>query len=57
MAAEIGMVNTRDPQLITMYKNEYREALAVGRSLDSMENSYVYQSQRKTSIWIRARRG
>jgi hypothetical protein len=57
MAAEIGMVNTRDPQLITMYKNEYREALAVARSLDSMENSYVYQTQRKTSNWIRARRG
>ena len=56
MAAEIGMANTRDAQLVNMYRTEYERRLAVARSLDSMENRHAYQSRRR-SDWLAARHG
>ena len=56
MAAEIGMANTRDAQLISMYRNEYMQRLAVARSIDSAENRHFFQSRRR-SDWLAARFG
>ena len=55
LAAEIGMSNTRDPQLINYYRSEYERILAIARSIDSSENRYAYQPGTKQSNWIAAR--
>jgi len=56
IAAEIGMANTRDAQLINLFRQEYATRLAIARSIDSAENQHVYQSARR-SDWLAARRG
>ncbi len=55
LAAEIGMANTRDAQLINLYRNEYEKRLAVARSLDSSENRYAFQNAPRRSRWIESR--
>lgn len=55
LAAEIGMSNTRDAQLINMYRREYEKRLALARSIDSQENRYSFQNNPRRSGWIRGR--
>lgn len=55
LAAEIGMSNTRDAQLINMYRQEYEKRLALARSIDSQENRYAIQTSPQRSSWIRSR--
>ncbi len=55
LAAEIGMTNTRDPQLINFYRSEYERKLAVARSIDSGENRFAYQPSPRQSNFIAAR--
>jgi len=55
IAAEIGMANTRDAQLINLYRQEYRAKLAVARSIDSQENRDAYRPDAPRSRWIAAR--
>ena len=55
LAAEIGMSNTRDAQLINMYRQEYEKRLALARSIDSQENRHAMQNRNKRSSWIRSR--
>lgn len=55
LAAEIGMINTRDPQLINFYRSEYERKLAIARSIDSSENRFAYQPSPRRSNFIAAR--
>lgn len=56
IAAELGMANTRDANLINMYRQEYQQRLAVARAIDSQENYYNNQRSRpKRSNWIASR--
>lgn len=55
LAAEIGMSNTRDAQLINMYRREYEKRLALARSIDSQENRHAMQNRPQRSSWIRSR--
>lgn len=55
LAAEIGMSNTRDTQLIAMFRQEYEKRLALARSIDSQENRFEHQNGPRRSGWIRAR--
>lgn len=56
LAAEIGMASTRDAGLISMYRQEYNQRLAVARSIDSQENIHACQPVRpRRSSWIQAR--
>jgi len=55
LAAEIGMSNTRDTQLIAMFRQEYERRLALARSIDSQENRYSLQTRPQRSSWIRGR--
>ena len=55
LAAEIGMSNTRDAQLINMYRQEYEKRLALARSIDSQENRYAMQNRPQRSSWIKSR--
>ena len=56
LAAELGMANTRDAQLIAMYRQEYDRRLAVARSIDSQENRHAYQTPVRSN-WLAARHG
>lgn len=55
MASEIGMSNTRDTQLIAMFRQEYDKRLALARSIDSQENRHAMQNDLKRSRWIYGR--
>ena len=55
LAAEIGMSNTRDTQLIAMFRQEYDKRLALARSIDSQENRHAMQNAPKRSRWIYGR--
>jgi len=55
LAAELGMANTRNTNLIGMYRQEYERRLQQARSVDSQENRYSLQGTGKRSNWIRAR--
>lgn len=55
LAAEIGLSNTRDTQLIAMFRQEYERRLAIARSIDSQENRYAMQNGPRRSRWIRGR--
>ena len=55
LAAEIGMSNTRDTQLIAMFRQEYEKRLALARSIDSQENRFEHQNAARRSSWIRGR--
>ena len=57
IAAEIGLSNTRDGNLIAFFRQEYEKRLAVARSIDSQENIYSYQQPESNSTFIAARRG
>lgn len=57
LAAEIGMANTRDPNLISFYRQEYERRLAVARSIDSSENRFDAQNSPRRSRWIESRFG
>ena len=52
LAAEIGMSNTRDTQLIALFRQEYDKRLALARSIDSQENRFAVQNRPKRSRWI-----
>lgn len=56
LAAEIGLANTRDAQLISMFRQEYERRLAVARSIDSSENRFEHQNGPRRSGWLGARR-
>ena len=56
LAAEIGLSNTRDAQLVNMYRQEYEKRLALARSIDSQENRYAMQNRPRRSSWIESRR-
>jgi hypothetical protein len=56
IAAEIGMANTRDAQLINLFTQKYQLALATARSIDSQENRFAYQNNPQRSSWLAARR-
>lgn len=55
IAAEIGMANTRDAQLINLYRAEYERRLAVARSIDTSENRFAVQNNPPRSTYIGAR--
>lgn len=55
LAVEIGMANTRDPQLINFYSSEYERRIALARSIDSRENRHSYQPASQRSSWIASR--
>ena len=55
IASEIGMANTRDAQLINLYRQKYERSLATARSIDSQENRFAYQNDCKQSSFIEAR--
>ncbi len=55
LAAEIGMSNTRDTQLIAMFRQEYDKRLALARSIDSQENRHAMQNTPRRSRWIGSR--
>lgn len=55
LAAEIGMSNTRDAQLINMYRLEYEKRLALARAIDSQENRHSMQNRPKRSRWLESR--
>ena len=55
LAAEIGLSNTRDTQLIAMFRQEYERRLALARSIDSQENRYALQNGPRRSRWLRGR--
>lgn len=55
LAAEIGMASTRDAQLISFYRKEYEQRLAIARSIDSQENRFAMQNSAKRSRWIESR--
>lgn len=55
LAAEIGMANTRDAQLINLYRQEYARRLSIARSIDSQENRFALQGHGKRSRWLGAR--
>ena len=55
IASEIGMANTRDAQLINLYRQKYERSLATARSIDSQENRFAYQNDCKLSSFIEAR--
>lgn len=55
IASEIGMANTRDAQLINLYRQKYERSLAVARSIDSQENRFAMQNGPRYSSWIAAR--
>lgn len=57
LAAEIAMANTRDPNLISFYRQEYERRLAVARSIDSSENRFEAQNSPRRSRWIESRGG
>lgn len=57
LAGELGMANTRDAQLINMYRQEYEKRLAVARAIDSQENIYSAQPGSRHSNWLASRRG
>lgn len=54
LAAEIGMANTLNTNLINYYRREYEQRLRVARSIDSAENVHAHQSGSRSS-WIAAR--
>lgn len=56
LAAEIGMANTRDPQLVSMFRQEYEKRLAIARSIDSQENRDALQLAPRRSSFLAARR-
>lgn len=49
LAAELALGQTRDANLANFYRSEYRERLAIARSIDSAENIAAYQPGRKKS--------
>lgn len=56
LAAEIGLANTKDGNLIAYYRQQYEKSLAIARSIDSQENFYNYQQREETkSSFIAAR--
>ena len=55
LAAELGMANTRDAQLINSYRQEYERRLVVARSIDSQENRDAYRPDPPRSRWLAAR--
>ena len=55
LAAEIGMANTRDAQLIALYRQEYEKRLAIARSIDSQENREAFRPAPPRSRWLAAR--
>lgn len=55
LAAEIGLSNTRDTQMIAMFRQEYERRLALARSIDSQENRHALQNGPRRSSWIRGR--
>lgn len=56
LAAELCLVNTRDPQSAALFRQEYERRLAVARSIDSSENIDAYQ-RKPSSTFLAARRG
>lgn len=56
IASEIGMAATRDAQLISMYRKEYENRLAIARSIDSAENAACHQTGSPASAFLAARR-
>lgn len=55
IAAEIGLANTRDGNLISYYRQQYERSLAIARSIDSQENHHNYQTPDRYSSFIAAR--
>lgn len=55
IASEIGMANTRDANLIQLYRREYERRLSIARSIDSQENRFALQNNPPQSHWIMAR--
>ncbi|MBQ7395942.1 MAG: hypothetical protein IJW08_05350 [Lentisphaeria bacterium] len=57
LAAEIGLANTRDGNLVAYYRKEYERILADARCIDSQENVHSYQPGHFRSSFIAARCG
>lgn len=57
IAAEIGLANTRDGNLVAYFRQEYERKLADARSIDTQENFHTYQTGTFNSDFIAARRG
>lgn len=55
LAAEIGMANTLNGNLINMYRREYEQRLRIARSIDSAENVHAHQPGVSRSKWVAAR--
>ena len=55
IASEIGMANTRDAQLIQLFRQKYEHSLMIARSIDSQENRFAYQKPAAHSNWLAAR--
>lgn len=55
IASELGMANTRDAQLINLYRQKYEQSLATARSIDSQENRFAMQNNPRRSYWIESR--
>lgn len=55
IASEIGLANTRNVQLIHMFRERYEKSLATARSIDSQENRFAMQNRIRESSYIAAR--
>ena len=55
IAAEIGMANTRNASLVSLYHQKYQRALTTARSIDSQENRFACQNNPRRGSWISAR--
>lgn len=55
LAAEIALSASRDIQMAQYFRNEYRQALVVARSIDSQENHHANQPGRRNSSFLAAR--
>lgn len=56
LMAEMAMQNTRDVNLVNLYRVEYEKRLSTARSIDSQENVVSFQRRRNRSSYIQSRR-
>lgn len=56
LAGEIAMANTCDMQTVNYYQTRADELLAKAKAKDSQENEGFYQTERKRSTFLEARR-
>ena len=57
LSAELCLAASRDIRMAQYFRTEYEKKLAIARSIDSQENSHVYQKKNSGSSFIAARRG